>query len=128
VVAMVSENLVAPRGRALAPVPDRPIRTALAPARRFPHGRLMVTGAMALMAGALSVVLATTAQATHAGPAADGRYVTRVLVQPGQSLWSLAEKYDPDADARLIVDQIRQLNSMAGDQLQAGETLWVPRG
>ena len=49
-------------------------------------------------------------------------------MRPGQSLWSLAEAYDPDADPRLVVQQIRQLNSMAGDQVQPGEVLWVPRG
>ena len=119
---------VIPAGRRPSPTQGRRIRPAAVPARRSPHGRLMVTGAAALVVGALSVVLATAAQATHAGPAADNRYVTKVMVQPGQSLWTLAERYDPDADARVIVEQIRQLNSMAGDQLQAGETLWVPRG
>jgi len=88
---------------------------------------MLVTGASALAIGALSVMLATAAQATHDGPASPGRYVTRVEVLPGQSLWSLAEAYDPDADPRLTIQRIQQLNSMTGDQLQAGEVLWVPR-
>jgi LysM repeat protein len=128
VVAMVSESPAVSIGRAAVPVRDRRMRTTAAPSRRSPRGRMVVTGAAALVVGVLSVVLATSAQATHAGPAADRKYVAKVMVAPGQSLWSLAEKYDPDADARLIVDQIRQLNSMAGDQVQAGQTLWVPRG
>ena len=49
-------------------------------------------------------------------------------VQPGQSLWAVAEAYDPDADTRLVIADIEQMNSMTGDQLQPGETLWVPRG
>jgi LysM repeat protein len=128
VVAMVSESPVAPIGRAAVPVRDRRIGATAAPSRRSPHGRMVVTGAAAVVVSLLSVVLATAAQATHAGPAADRKYVAKVMVAPGQSLWSLAETYDPHADARLIVEQIRQLNSMAGDQVQAGETLWVPRG
>jgi hypothetical protein len=43
-------------------------------------------------------------------------------------MWSLAQANDPDADPRLVVQQIQQLNSLTGDQLQPGEVLWVPRG
>ncbi len=46
---------------------------------------------------------------------------------PGQTLWSLAETHDPNADTRLIIQQIQQLNSMSGDELAPGEVLWVPR-
>jgi LysM repeat protein len=92
------------------------------------RGRLAVTGLSALVIGALSVALATTAKATHSGAAAPGRYVTKVMVRPGQSLWSLAEACDPNADPRQAELEIQQLNSMTGDQLQAGQVLWVPRG
>jgi LysM repeat protein len=89
---------------------------------------MAVAGVSALLIGTLSVGLATAAQATRAGSASPGRYLAKVTVLPGQSLWSLAEAYDPDADTRQIVQQIRQLNSMTGDQVRAGEVLWVPRG
>jgi hypothetical protein len=61
---------------------------------------MAVTGVSALLIGALSVGLATAAQATRAGSASPGRYVTRVTVLPGQSLWSLAQAHDPGADPR----------------------------
>ena len=95
------------------------------------RGRVVAAGVSALAVGALSITLATAAQAAHAGPSgpsAPGRYAAKVEVRPGQSLWSLAQAYDPDADPRLVVQQIQQMNSMAGDQLQPGEVLWVPRG
>jgi LysM repeat protein len=116
------------RGRATGE--DAHFRTrAAAPAVRLTlRGRVVAAGASALAIGALSIALATAAQASHAGQAAPGRYAAKVEVRPGQSLWSLAEAYDPDADPRLVVQQIQQLNSMAGDQLQPGEVLWVPRG
>jgi LysM domain-containing protein len=109
---------------------ERPIRTpaALPRRRRTRRDRMAVTGVSALLAGALSVGLATAAQATRAGSSSPGRYLAKVAVRPGQSLWSLAEAYDPDADTRQVVQQIKQLNSMAGDQVRAGEVLWVPRG
>jgi LysM domain len=103
---------------------------AAVPAVRLTRrGRVVAAGVSALAIGALSITLATAAQAAHAGQAAPGgRYVAKVEVRPGQSLWSLAESYDPGADPRLVVQQIQQLNSMAGDQVQPGEVLWVPRG
>jgi nucleoid-associated protein YgaU len=109
---------------------ERPIRTqAVLPPVRFTHrGRMMVTGVSALLIGALSVGLATAAQATRGGSGSSGKYVAKVAVRSGQTLWSLAEAYDPDADTRLVVQEIQQLNSMTGDRLQPGEVLWVPRG
>ncbi len=105
-------------------------RTAPAPVRLTRRGRLVVTVAAALAIGALSMALAGAAQATaHAGAlAGPGRGVIKVEVRPGQNLWSIAEAYDPDADTRLVVQDILQLNSLAGDQLQPGQVLWVPRG
>jgi LysM repeat protein len=109
---------------------ERPVRTrtAIPPARLTRRGRLAVTGVSALVIGALSVGLATAAQATRTGSDSPGRYLTKVTVLPGQSLWSVAEAYDQNADSRVIIEQIRQLNSMSGDQVRAGEVLWVPRG
>jgi LysM repeat protein len=88
---------------------------------------MAVTGVSALLIGALSVGLATAARAAHAGSASRSRYVAKVAVLPGQSLWSVALAYDPNADPRLVIAEIKQLNSMAGDQVQAGQVLWVPR-
>ena len=113
---------------AVSRVPARRIPARRAPVRLTRRGRLVVASMSALAIGVLSVVLATAAQATHGGPASPGRYVTKVLVRPGQSLWTLAETYDPNADPRVISAQIQQLNSMTSDQLRPGQVLWVPRG
>jgi hypothetical protein len=40
----------------------------------------------------------------------------------------VAEASDPDADTRVVIQQIEQMNSLTGDRLQPGEVLWVPRG
>ena len=91
----------------------------------------MVTATAVLIVGAVSMALAGVAQATghSAATAAHARQgVTKVLVRPGQTLWSLAEQYAPDADTRLVIQEILQLNSMSTDQVQPGQVLWVPRG
>ena len=104
---------------------------ARTPARLTRRGRLVVTATAVLIVGAISMALAGVAQATghSAATAAHAREgVTKVLVRPGQNLWSLAERYAPDADTRLVVQEIVQLNSMSTDQVQPGQVLWVPRG
>ena len=132
-VTMVSGKPMTAMERRRAAADGVRIRTrAGVPAVRLTRrGRVVAAGVSALAVGALSITLATAAQAAHAGPSGPsgpGRYAAKVEVRPGQSLWSLAQAYDPDADPRLVVQQIQQMNSMAGDQLQPGEVLWVPRG
>ena len=123
-VAMVTKGPIATMSRTRnagpirKPGPRRPARRA----------RLAVTSVSALLVGAVSVGLATAAQAAHSGAASPRSYIARVEVLPGQSLWSIAEAYDPNADPRVIIGDIQQLNSMSGDQLQPGEVLRVPRG
>lgn len=129
-VTMAAKSPIVAMDHGPVAVSERPIRTAVTPPypRLARRGRMVVTGVSALLIGALSVGLATAAQATRSGSASPGRYLSKVAVLPGQSLWSLAEAYDPDVDTRQVVQQIEQLNSMAGDQVRAGEVLWVPRG
>jgi hypothetical protein len=137
VVAVISEapGVVRGRDRCGGRATSRIRTSGAGPAARLtPPGRMAVTGVSALLAGALSVGLAAAAQAAHGRPASHGgaavpgRYAAKVLVQPGQSLWVLAQTYDPRADPRQAVAQIQQLNSMSGAQVSAGQVLWVPRG
>ena len=104
--------------------------TARTPVRLTRRGRMVLTAAAVLTVGAVSMAVAGAAQAGgHSGaPAGPGRGVVKVQVRPGESLWSLAEAYDPSADTRLVIQDILQLNSMSSDQVQPGQVLWVPRG
>ena len=126
-VTMAAKGSAVTMNRGLVAPGERPLRTRVTPLRLTRRGRMAVTGVSALLIGALSVGLATAAQATRAGSPPPGRPVARVAVQPGQSLWSLAEAYDPDADPRVVIGEIRQLNAMTGDQVRSGAVLWVPR-
>jgi hypothetical protein len=129
-VTMAAKRPIVAMDHGPVAVGERPIRTpvTLPHPRLTRRGRTAVAGVSALLIGALSVGLATAAQATRAGSSSPSRYLAKVAVLPGQSLWSLAEAYDPDADTRQVIEQIQQLNSMTGDQVRAGEVLWVPRG
>jgi LysM repeat protein len=53
--------------------------------------------------------------------------MTAVVVQPGQTLWSIALRAEPAADPRVIVSQIMEFNALSNDVVAPGERLWVPR-
>ena len=50
-----------------------------------------------------------------------------IVVQPGQSLWQVAEIVAPDQDPRATIRQIEQLNDMNSASVQAGTLLIVPK-
>jgi hypothetical protein len=112
-----------PAGPAVSPSP------AVSPLRLTRRGRIVVAVMAALLVAGLSLIVAGVAQATShtAAPRATGANLARVVVLPGQSLWSVAETADSRADTRLVIQQITQLNGLTSDTVFAGQRLWVPR-
>ena len=51
----------------------------------------------------------------------------QTTVQPGESLWSVAQRIAPDNDPREVVAQIQRLNDLESSQLQVGQHLLLPR-
>lgn len=79
---------------------------------------------------AMGLTAAAQAQAASSGPSAGAvkRSMTRVVVMPGQTLWSIALRAEPAADPRVVIQQIADVNGLRTTNLQPGEQLWVPRG
>lgn len=104
--------------------------TANPPLRLTRRGRVVVAVAAALVLAALSLVIASTAQATNhpVSSRAAQQGLAQVTVHPGQSLWSVAESADPAADTRVVIQQIIELNGLTGNVVFTGQRLWVPRG
>jgi hypothetical protein len=86
---------------------------------------------------AVALLLATTlvvlllANAVLARPAGGGAPASVAgtssavrVVQPGDTLWSIARDIAPDADVRLVVDRLVDLNG--GAPLQVGQRLQLP--
>ena len=94
------------------------------------RGRVVVAAVAALLVTVVSLLAAGAAQATNHGlpPGAARQSLVRVVVRPGQSLWSVAESADPDQDTRAVIHQIVDLNALSGDVVFVGQQLWVPRG
>ncbi|HUZ23832.1 MAG TPA: LysM peptidoglycan-binding domain-containing protein [Streptosporangiaceae bacterium] len=107
------------------------VRRSAGPVRLTRRGRLVLGGLVVVLAAAVvclfSLDLAGGALASSHGSAGAGyRGMRQVVVQPGQSLWSIAVAAEPAADPRLVIQQIVEANSLAGATVYAGEQLWVP--
>ena len=122
-----------PRPRAMRPIDSRQAQRAR-PVRLTRRGRIVVavllTAAALLVAVPLWLAAAARAQATSGGSPAGAVYqnLTPVVVHPGESLWSIALRAEPNADPRIVVHQIMELNALSGTGIEPGERLWVPRG
>ncbi len=75
-------------------------------------------GVLVLAAGALrsALVAARPEVPTHSGP-------TVHVVQPGESLWSIAHAERPSSDIASLVDKLIRLNG--GSTLQVGQQLVI---
>jgi LysM repeat protein len=49
-----------------------------------------------------------------------------ITVQPGDTLWSIATRVAPNADPRVTVQRIVDLNGMSGTAIASGEQLKLP--
>ena len=123
-------DALAPRRETPAVRSGRQRDTPAAPLRLTRRGRVVVATAVALLLTVISLFVAGVAQATNHGPSAHAarQNLVRVVVRPGQSLWSVAESADPDQDTRSVIQQIVDLNALSADVVFAGQQLWVPRG
>ena len=105
-----------------------------APVRLTRRGRFVVglLAGLAIASAVALIWLAITGQAQAASKAAPvpagGHSMLRVVVRPGQTLWSIAEKADPAADPRIVIQQIIDDNALTGTSVNAGQVLWIPGG
>ena len=103
-------------------------RTVPQPAVRLTRrGRALL---VLLLAALLLVAFSLGQQATQAaGVAGSGAapQLEQIIVQPGESLWTVAQRVAPDNDPREVVAQIRRLNNLRGSQVQVGQHLLLPR-
>jgi LysM repeat protein len=91
-------------------------------------GRLRLTRRGRAVLVALFVLIATIVitVVAPASRAADPPGPARIaVVQPGDSLWSIAERHVPSRDRIIAVEEIRRLNRLDGYTVHAGQRLAV---
>lgn len=102
------------------------VRTRLRITRR---GRIVLTTLAALpvfLVVALSVLNGGQASAGDSSRAGVPVHFETVTVEPGETLWQLAEETAPQADPRDFVQDVVSLNALEGSTLQAGEQIAIP--
>lgn len=85
------------------------------------RGRIVVVLLLLVGLLALGFSLGHVAGSQAAGATAG----TTVVVQPGDTLWSIAARVAPDRDPRALVSQLRALNHLPDASVQTGDRLRV---
>ncbi len=107
----------------------RPTAHAFGGARRAVRltrrGRVLV---QLLLLGLLAAVMVAVLGMAATGQAAPdgGGGQSEVVVQPGDSLWSVAVEHDPSRDPAATIEEIRRLNHLSGYTVHPGQTLRLP--
>lgn len=73
-----------------------------------------------VLVAALAVMLALSRIAQG------GEAAATMVVQPGDTLWTIAAARYPADDTRMRVDEIEQLNNLSSPVINVGETLRLP--
>jgi hypothetical protein len=117
----------------LVSVPAHSLRSGRAsqrvtsPVRLTRRGRiavLVLLALLALLATTLGFVLSSGSAAAGGPGAAVGSSI--VVVQPGDTLWSIAARANPNADPRVLVQRIIDVNALPGADVQPGQELSLP--
>lgn len=93
------------------------------------RGRIVFTTLAALPLLIVVAFFVLNGGQASAGDAAAGGARTHfdtVTIQPGETLWQLAEDTAPNADPRDFVQDVISLNALDGSGLQAGDQIAIP--
>lgn len=82
---------------------------------------IVATSSFAATFSAFNGAAASTTLISTAPVAAE-----QIIVQPGESYWSIAREIAPGVSTQDVIDQIHELNPFEGATLQAGTKILVP--
>ncbi|MEP6479817.1 MAG: LysM peptidoglycan-binding domain-containing protein [Rhodoglobus sp.] len=106
--------------------PIRPRSQAVPKLRITKRGRAVLLFLVALPLVVAAFLFATNgggATATLEGSSVPFQFVT---VEPGESLWQVAETISPSSDPRDVIDAIVKLNALESADVAAGQQLAIP--
>ena len=94
------------------------------PLRLTRRGRVVLLGLFILMSCLASAVLLTTASSAEDAPVDPPQ---SVVVQPHETLWSVATRTAPDRDPYAAIAELQRINDLDGFVVHPGQTLELPR-
>ena len=100
-----------------------------APLRLTRRGRLTLVAlvaALAFVIVSLGQVAASAGSAGESGAAVSTPVSSTWVVQPGETLWTIAERLDGETDPRETVARIVAMNDLPNSSVQAGQELQIP--
>ncbi len=101
---------------------------AVSPIKLTRRGRLVLStlsfGIM-LAISLISLFGIATASAKASNEASNSS-TTQIVVAPGETLWTIAARVNPEIDPRAVIEDIKALNVINGSDVYAGQVLLVP--
>lgn len=101
---------------------------AISPIKLTRKGRLLLSGLsfMAMLAiSAFSLFGLATASAKASNDSSNSS-TTQIVVAPGETLWTIAARINPENDPRAVIEDIKALNVIEGVNVYAGQVLLIP--
>lgn len=105
------------------PVGARVVRPAPGHLRLTRRGRLVTAAATLLIAVLTLVGVVSRVGSLRESAPVPASAPAQVVVAPGETLWSIAERVAPDRDPRTVVAGIQRLNDLPTAAVRAGQTL-----
>ena len=99
------------------------VQPSARPLRLTRRGLVVAVLLTVLVAASLLLVARLSAGSAPGAPALPAG--STITVQPGDTLWSIAQRAEPRSDPRLVVDQLRKANHLNSVVLSPGQTLKV---
>ena len=107
-------------------------RPRQAPLRLTRRGRFVFIGVPLILLAALLLSFSgffnAPAKAAESASELSPTPTVTVTVQPGESLWAIAEAVAPERDPRDVVADIVQLNNLEAGRVVPGQALFIPAG
>lgn len=122
---MTTATLNYPKARISTPVLGSP--AAPAPRLRLTaRGRRLLTALVVVPLAIAALVFAVNGGAAIASGEGSVTSFEYITVEPGESLWQLAEQLAPQADPRDVIADLMALNQLESADVFAGQELAVP--
>jgi multidrug efflux pump subunit AcrA (membrane-fusion protein) len=101
---------------------------AVSPIKLTRRGRMLVSALSfaAMLAISLVSLFGIATASAKASNETSNSTTTQIVVAPGETLWTIAARVNPEIDPRAVIEEIKALNVIEGSEVYAGQVLLVP--